>query len=336
MNSLKILVIYTFLFPFLNCALIYNHVKSNLNEHYKEGVKEFKNGQYEKAADHFHYVEDIDPDFRNIQRYVTLSEKEGEKHIISLYNEGKKLQARKQDVEALTRFREVEAIRENYKDTKSRIEELVKSEKVHKEAKKLIEKGLKEEEKKRFLKARSFYSDVLKFDSGNSEAKNHKKKIQKELSKVADAVYLDAEKKFQAKQYSKAISGYKEALENDPEHKHSKEHLKKTETLLANIVNYDRGSEYFKRKRFVEAFVSLSNISGEYKDSNSLKNKAKVEAQANISSYMDEGKYLYNENKLKEAITVFEKILIIDSSLEEAKKYKDLAEKKLETLKSFD
>ncbi len=319
-----------------SCAVIYRYVKSNLETEYKEGVKDFKAGHYEKAADHFHYIEDIDPDFRNIQKYVNLSEKEGEKHIIALYSEGKKLQLRKQDVEALIRFREVESIRENYKDTKLKIAELIKSEKVHKEAIKLIEKGHKEEEKKHFLKARSYYNDVLKFDSDNSDAKNHKKRVQKELSKTAETIFISAEKKYLAKQYSKAISEYKDALDNDPEHKKAKVNLKQAETLLSNISNYERGSDYLKKKRFIEAFNSFSNISGEYKDSNSLRNKAKNEAIANLSTYMDEGKYLYNDNKLKESISIFEKILTVQPSHEEAKKYKDQAEKKLETLKSFD
>lgn len=317
------------------CSAIYRSVKHNLEESYREAKREYRSGNYKHASSIFHEIESTDPEFRDVHRMSVLSDRESDRYIISLYRDAKSYQARKREVDALIKLQELKTIRKNYEDVDQRIEEMLKNERVKKEEDRLIKKGDDEKKKNKLLKARSFYTDILRFHPGQSEAKKHISVVQSELSKEAKKFFAEGAKFLKAAQIQKAVTELRKAVEYDPEEKDYSVELQKAEDLRSNIAYYDKGADFFKKQNYLNAYEALLHVS-DYKDSGSLRNKAKTEALANISSYLDQAKALYNDNKLKESVVQFDKILLLDSSQTEAAKYKEQAEKKIETLKNFE
>lgn len=322
------------LFCLVDCATIYRSYRRKAERLYADANGHMQRGEYREALDHYEKLASIDPEYRNAEGMRIYVQNLIAGRTETFYQTGIRNEQARLYVAAILSYRD--AIRSNddsnYKDSKTRIEKLLQDPGVKATVKAYNDRGIAQFNAKALLAAKAQFVEALRIDSGDSTARDYKKKADAELSKLADAAYDAGEAMLKANNYLGAQMKYREAVTLFPEHEDAAEKLRQVTLLLANEGHYQAGLASLKAGDPMGALGQFSLIVGYHRDSGNLTRQAQDTIRTNMATYFQQAVGLYEAQRLREALHILRWILVVEPGHDQARKYQELAQKKLETL----
>lgn len=186
--------------------------------------------------------------------------------------------------------------------------------------------------------AKKVFDIILKKDPTNKAAQTYQSIVIEKLTGTRTRKLLASAKKFyKAGQYSAARSEYQKVLSINPKNSEAKEGYRDSvqsqseqerlrATQLARI-----GKPFDAIRMYLQSLRTLST------NQNTISELANIRRQesAKISGYTKSGIDQYNRRNYKEAIQIFENILLVDPSEKTAKEYLRLSYKKKEAIEKL-
>ncbi len=224
--------------------------------------------------------------------------------------------------------------------------------------------GMKFDLAKKYI-AQGFYGkaieslrDVLELEPSNEEAQTLMAKVKARVSKDVEEHYNKALTLFNINKYQESLKECEMALDLNPEHKPTLELKKKNEDLLKDVLAsekreeqkkaeaealYEQGLADYQNENWVEAINNFKKSYAlvENKDVEDYLNKAKkkldeskitAKHKEESDAHLKVGLSFYTKNKLKDAISEFEKAVNIYPDNQEAVKYLDEARSKYDAI----
>ncbi len=322
------------MFSLVDCATIYRSYRRKTERLYAEGSGHLQRGEYREALGHFESLASIDPEYRNAEGMRIYVQNLIAGRTEQSYQAGLRNENGRAFVPAILSYRD--AIKSNddsnYKDAKGRIEKLLQDPGVKAAVKAYNDRGMAQHTAKMLLAAKGQFVEALRIDPGDSTARSYKKKVDAELNKLADTAYDAGETMLKANNYMGAQSKYREAVTLFPEHEEAAEKLRQVTVLLANEGHYQAGLASLRAGDPMGALGQFSMIVGYHRDSGNLSRQAQDQFRANMATYFQQAVGFYESQRLRESLHILRWILIVEPGHDQARKYQELAQKKLETL----
>lgn len=300
----------------------------------QEGDKFFAAKQYKKAKERYTEALQRSPNSNEIRLKLTRvdqiisqeirnSFKQGETH----FNEGRYDEAIKAYKRILDYEQEGSELANTAKDELQRSEDALKAR----------QKGDEFFSQKNYAEAIAQFEYIIAINRKDAYAMERRREAMVELSRQAQKIKRDAITLLEQKNYARAITLLGIVVRADPDDREAKAKLEqaKQEAQIALEQNYNMGIRAFNAQNWkvsVDAFNVVRAIDPNYKETNkfyrrALDNYNRIQAQSSaqrqgeLQGLFYQGITLYRQNKLREAIAVWNRILAVDPGNERARQY---------------
>jgi tetratricopeptide (TPR) repeat protein len=299
-----------------------------------EGDAFFTAKQYKKAKERYAEALQRSPNNADIQLKLTRvnqlisqevrnSFREGE----NSFSEGKYDDAIKSYKKILDYEDEGTEIANNAKDELQRAEDALEARK----------KGDALLEKRNFSEAISQYEYLIAINKKDKYAEEKRREAIVALSREAQRIKQEGISFLNQRNYARAITLLGIVVRVDPDDNEAKSKLAQAqqEARASLEQNYDRGIRAYNAQNWqssIDAFNIVRSIDPNYKETNkfyrrALENQNRITSQADgqrqgqLQALFYQGISLYRQNKLREAIEVWNRILAVDPSNAQARQY---------------
>ncbi len=318
-------------------------MKEKRNDNYTQGIKAYRQNDYESARDHFDTVVSIDPEYKRAKYYLKRSEyfiKRKERKIERKnnvnYNRAIYYKKTKKYEIALDLFLRVQKEDPDYEDVDDQIDQC--REKLAKRYDWRIKVAKSQYGRRQYIKA---YSNALKASKINpygSEAKSLKDDISGVLQNRTRAYRKRADYYFNRKLYSRAKDEAEKIIRMNPWNEYAADMKKKCNRMIAVDRDYKTGRKLFRKKNYFAArrtFRSVNSREKGYKYTEAYLKKIDRALAGSIGVYYRRGVYYYDREDFAKAIEQWNLVLSINPNHKQAAEYRDRAKAKLEIKQSL-
>ncbi|MCB1142660.1 MAG: hypothetical protein H7A24_04525 [Leptospiraceae bacterium] len=324
-----------------NCVVsnyLYLRTKNDLAEKYKSGKELYSKKQYRDSLLTFQDIISVDPEYQDVDKYIAKIEYTINQNTKKYYEKGQYFEKKSSPIDAILNYRICLSYSPDskYLDADTRIGSLLKDGKVieHFDTKfKLIDSLI---EKKKLNDALVQVNKLMEIDPNNQKVIAQKQTLDSSLLAEATPHFQEGEKQLQASNYAAASKSYQKALSIYPDYEDARKQLSVSNLNAYNYRHYQNATSALKANKPLDCITHINNIRGSYKDSSRVMSQCKSAVESDFNTYFSRAVGLYENQKLKECIPIFNLLLIVSPNDDQSKKYKELAEKKLATLESLE
>ncbi|TES89806.1 MAG: PorV/PorQ family protein [Candidatus Cloacimonadota bacterium] len=201
---------------------------------FNSAVKEYSRSNYRLAITKWQKVLALDPSREDAKSYIAKSQEKLNRKLTSLVNKLNKQIKKKDWLSVISTVKKIKSIEVANKNANAAEKE------ANREIKKLIQSNLKKA--KEFYKQGKMFSSeeyfriVLRYNSGNKEAKSYLKRIAMIGEKEdADKWYLKGIDAYTKNQFKLAISYWNRCLSIEPEYEKAKKNIERAKKKLAEL-----------------------------------------------------------------------------------------------------
>jgi len=311
------------------------------NKNYQDGLSAYKTGDYLKAQKFFKKALEVNPNLKKAKMYL------------SKVNTYIATEVEKKRIEGDTYFKA-----DNYDGALKDYQTILTYEPDNDEikdkvalTKKILDrynKGVDNFDSKNYADAIDYFKQMADLNPSSAIAEKYIKRATQEGKKQVKAWFSQGLEFMQNNELRRAKNRFASVLRADPNNSEAKKKLKEVEKMIAVALKsaYNTGLSAYNKKQYskaIRAFNQVLALQDPYKDAFALKQKAlryndksRAEAEkrkkAKAQEYMADGIKLYRDDKLKEAIKSWEKVLDLFPNDAQAKKYIARAKYKLQQL----
>ena len=318
--------------------MIYRSYRDKLQKDYRMASELYRKNRLLESLEYYEAVADVDPDYGGAGARV-----EDLKHRLnymreSYYNTALNQQRAGQALNALMSYRRCVNLSPNgaHRDAKSRISELLDHPEVKAALKGYLDRATAYRKAGKYQQARGQYEAALLIDPGLGEARSGLSDVDDHLLASARPRYEEGQKLFQAGNYAAAVQKYQQAISIFPDYTEASDALDRARTLARNDQNYQLALAAANSGNPPGCLSYISQISGYHPQAGALKNRCTEDLKSNVDRYFQQAVSLYQQQKLEESRALFRWILVVRPDHEEAAKYVELVEKKIETLRQIE
>ncbi|MFH0919733.1 MAG: hypothetical protein V1913_05175 [Fibrobacterota bacterium] len=245
---------------------------------YKMGLKDYMNGNYDRAASIFKQVLDIDPLQRNAYDYLMRSSQSSDEQK----NPDKKILAAQAQADSRNEL--------------------------------LFQAGLEKFTKGNYPEAKKIWRKIIEASPDFTKAFDYIREADTKLDAIVDNFLSQGQYYYQKGEVATAIAEWGKGLKTCPGNERLTTQIDAARTQQKSLVGeiLTAADAQLKEKNFEAAFKTLSEGSARVPDSKELKDKTgdtKRKLEEGLTSRLNEAKTLYENKKYVEALAAFESIL---------------------------
>ncbi|OQX83771.1 hypothetical protein B6D60_10085 [candidate division KSB1 bacterium 4484_87] len=206
------------------------YISSVVESKYQKARGLFKKGNWRAAIDGFSEVLSIDPSHQRARSYLRRARKELYSNLDQHYRQAKKYFNQKNYEKALEECNYILSVDAGYaaaQTLQSQAYASISRQNLHEKGKKAFAKG-------DFLTARKIYREILAKDPNDKVAADYLRQCDTKLNDRVEQLFNEGMVSYSEGDYNSAIQVWNKILSIDPDHKSTKEYIKKaTERLDA-------------------------------------------------------------------------------------------------------
>lgn len=322
----------------LNCAVIYRTYKARVESEFAQGIQDFNRGKLFEAADHFETVVSIDPEYPQGEYYRRTTEMILFTRRNNYYNLAVEQQKRGMVIEALINLHQSEKHNGDraYKDTPARIQTLLQHPSVLKELDECDKRGRSLAQQGNHAAARLQFQRALAIHPTSPEAKTNLYRTHDALKRIADTPFQEGMAAMKQDHPDLALAKFQRTLQIFPEYPGADQKVIEAVAAVNNQRYYQMAMGSSQQGNHPLALEYFSYMSAGYKNSALARSQSLDVIRSNVEQYFKQAVSYYESQRLNESYMLFKWIVVAAPDHDEARKYLELAKKKMDTLRKIE